>query len=83
MPETALEKAQKKFEQARNRLNAIRARESTEERKKDTRRKVIVGGALLDLAAREEAAAAVLARIVASLTRQQDRALFSSIDAET
>jgi len=83
MPETALEKAQKNFEQARNRLNAIKARESTEERKRDTRRKVIAGGALLDLAARDEAAAAMLTRIVASLTRQQDRALFSSIDAET
>ena len=50
MAETALEKAKLKFEQARARLKALEARQSTEERKRDTRRKVILGGALLELA---------------------------------
>jgi hypothetical protein len=79
MSETALEKAQKKFEQAKNRLDALKARESVRDRKLETRRKVVVGAAMIDLASRDEAAAAMLARIVASLTRQQDRSLFRDL----
>ena len=49
MAETELERAEKRFAQAKARLQGIRNREATKQRKLDTRRKVILGGALLDL----------------------------------
>jgi hypothetical protein len=60
MAETELERAEKRFAQAKARLQGIRYREATKQRKMDTRRKVILGGALLDLASRDSAAAAML-----------------------
>ena len=59
MAETELERAQKRYEQARARLQALRNREAARERKIDTRRKVILGGALMDLATRDTNAAAM------------------------
>ena len=50
MAETELERAEKKFAQAKARLQGLRNREATRLRKMDTRRKVILGGALMDLA---------------------------------
>lgn len=76
MTETALEKAQRKFEQARAALDAIRAREVAAERKKDTRRKIVLGGALLDLAKADKDASALLTKLIAGLTRDQDKKLF-------
>src|SRR5208283_3733065 len=73
MAETALEKAKLKFEQARARLKALEARQSTEERKRDTRRKVILGGALLELAKTNKEAAALVARLIAGLNRDNDK----------
>lgn len=79
MTEAALEKAKLKFEQARARLKALEARQSTEERKRDTRRKVILGGALLELAKTDKTAAAMVARLIAGLTRDNDKKVFEKI----
>ncbi len=76
MTETALEKAQRKFEQARAALDAIKAREVAAERKKDTRRKIVLGGGLLDLAKTDKDASALVTKLIAGLTRDQDRKLF-------
>lgn len=76
MAETELERAQKRYEQAKARLQALRNREAARERKIDTRRKVILGGALMDLATRDSNAAAMLDRLVRNLPREQDRKSF-------
>ena len=77
MAETELEKAEKRYAQAKARLQAIRNRETTRQRKMDTRRKVILGGALLDLAERDTGAAAMLDRLIRNLAREQDRKAFA------
>ena len=46
MAETELERAEKRFAQAKARLQALKNREATKARKIDTRRKVILGGLL-------------------------------------
>ena len=76
MSETELERAEKRYAQAKARLTALRNRASTAARKMDTRRKVILGGALVDLAGRDETAAAMLDRLVRNLPRDQDRKAF-------
>ena len=76
MAETELERAEKKYAQAKARLLALKNRAATRERKLDTRRKVILGGALIDLAARDDGAAAMLDRLVRNLPREQDRRAF-------
>ena len=80
MAETELERAEKRFAQARARLQALRNREATKQRKLDTRRKVILGGALVDLAARDDTAAAMLDRLIRNLAREQDRSAFVGWD---
>lgn len=77
MAETELERAEKRYEQAKARLQALRNREATRQRKLDTRRKVILGGALLDLAARDSGAAAMVDRLIRNLSRDQDRKAFA------
>lgn len=76
MAETELERAEKRYAQARARLQALRNREAAKERKVDTRRKVILGGALMDLATRDSNAAAMLDRLIRNLPREQDRKTF-------
>ena len=76
MAETELERAEKRYAQAKARLQALRNRAATEARKLDTRRKVILGGALVDLAGRDSTAAAMLDRLVRNLPREQDRRAF-------
>lgn len=76
MAETELERAEKRYQQARARLQALRNREAARQRKLDTRRKVILGGALIDLAGRDSGAAAMLDRLVRNLTRDHDRKAF-------
>ena len=76
MAETELERAEKRYAQAKARLQALRNRAATEARKLDTRRKVILGGALVDLAGRDATAAALLDRLVRNLPREQDRRAF-------
>lgn len=82
MAETELERAQKRYDQARARLQALRSREAAKERKLDTRRKVILGGALMDLAARDTAAATLLDQLVRALPRNQDRKAFEGWSPE-
>lgn len=74
--DTALARAERQYQQARARLQALRARQATRERKLDTRRKVILGGALVELAGRDEAARAMLDRLVDALPREHDRRAF-------
>ena len=81
MAETELEKAEKRYAQAKARLQALKNRETTRQRKMDTRRKVILGGALLDLAERDSNAAAMLDRLVRNLPRAQDQKAFADWDA--
>jgi len=76
MSETALEKAKRKFEQAKAALDAIKAREATADRKKDTRRKIVLGGALLELAKSDKEASALVTRLIAGLTREHDKRIF-------
>lgn len=77
MAETELERAEKRYAQAKARLQALRNREATRQRKLDTRRKVILGGALMDLAERDSGAAAMVDRLVRNLSRDQDRKAFA------
>ncbi len=78
--EDALARAERQYEQARARLQALRARQATRERKLDTRRKVILGGALIELAARDQGARAMLDRLVDRLPREHDRKAFQGWD---
>lgn len=80
MAETELERAEKRYAQAKARLQGLKNREATRQRKMDTRRKVILGGALLDLAERDSGAASMLERLVRNLSRQQDRKAFAEWD---
>ncbi len=76
MAETELERAEKRYAQAKARLQALKNQEATRQRKLDTRRKVILGGALMDLAERDSNAAAMLDRLIRNLPREQDRKAF-------
>ena len=78
--EDALARAERQYEQARARLQALRARQATRERKLDTRRKVILGGALVELAGRDGGARAMLDRLVDGLSREHDRKAFQGWD---
>ena len=82
MAETELERAEKRYAQARARLLALKNREATKARKLDTRRKIILGGALVDLAERDSNAAVVIERLVRNLPREQDRKAFEGWDAK-
>ena len=81
MAETELERAEKRYAQAKARLQALKNREATRQRKLDTRRKVILGGALMDLAERDSNAVAMLDRLIRNLSREQDRKAFAEWDA--
>ena len=80
MAETELERAEKRYAQAKARLLALKNREATKARKLDTRRKIILGGALVDLAERDSNAAAMIERLVSNLPREQDRKAFEGWD---
>lgn len=83
MAETELERAEKRYAQAKARLLALKNREATKARKLDTRRKIILGGALVDLAERESNAAAMIDRLIRNLPREQDRKAFEGWEAKT
>lgn len=83
MAETELERAEKRYAQAKARLQALKNREAAKERKLDTRRKVILGGALIDLAARDSNARAMLDRLIRNLPREQDRVTFDGWSVRT
>jgi len=76
MAESALERAERQYQQAKARLSAAKSRETAAERKRDTRRKVILGGALIDLAERDDRAMTMLNRLIDNLARDQDKASF-------
>ena len=82
-PETELERAEKRYAQAKARLLALKNREATKARKLDTRRKIILGGALVDLAERDSNAAAMIERLIRNLPREQDRKAFDGWDVKT
>lgn len=82
MAETELDRAEKRYAQAKARLLALKNREATKARKLDTRRKIILGGALVDLAERDSNAAAMIERLVRNLPREQDRKAFGGWDAK-
>ena len=82
MAETELDRAEKRYAQAKARLLALKNREATKARKLDTRRKIILGGALVDLALRDSNAAAMIDRLVRNLPRDQDRKAFEGWDAK-
>jgi len=83
MADTELERAEKRYAQARARLQALKNREAAKERKLDTRRKVILGGALIDLAARDSNASTMLDRLIRNLPREQDRVTFAGWSVRT
>jgi hypothetical protein len=78
--ETALQKAQRKFDQAKAALDAVKAREAAADRKKDTRRKIVLGGALLERAKADKEASALVSRLIAGLTREHDKKLFEKME---
>lgn len=80
MTKTALQKAKRKFDQAKAALDAVKARDAAAERKKDTRRKIVLGGALLEHAKADKEASALVSRLIAGLTREHDRKLFEKIE---
>ena len=80
MAKTELERAEKRYAQAKARLLALKNREATRARKLDTRRKIILGGALVDLATRDSNAAAMLDRLIRNLARAQDHKAFEGWD---
>jgi len=82
-PETELERAEKRYAQAKARLLALKNREATKARKLDTRRKIILGGALVDLAERDSSAATMIERLVRNLPRDQDRKAFDGWNVKT
>lgn len=82
MAETELDRAEKRYAQAKARLLALKNREATKARKLDTRRKIILGGALVDLAERDTNAAAMIDRLVRNLPREQDRKAFEGWGAK-
>lgn len=83
MAETELERAEKRYAQAKARLQALKNREASRQRKLDTRRKVILGGALLDLAERDSGATAMRDRLIRNLPREQDRNAFADWDVRS
>ena len=82
MAETELDRAEKRYAQAKARLLALKNREATKARKLDTRRKIILGGALVDLAERDSNAVAMIERLIRNLPREQDRKAFEGWDAQ-
>ena len=73
-PET-IEKARRKFEQAKARFQALEARASTERRKLETRRKIILGALVLD-AAQSGNWPRDLADLMTRISRDVDRKAF-------
>jgi len=72
----AIDKARKRVEQAKARLDALNARVATEGRRLDTRRKIILGGLLLDAAEKDGRFAGVVAELMTRIARDQDHKAF-------
>ena len=76
MAETELDRAEKRYAQAKARLLALKNREATKARKLDTRRKIILGGLLLDAAMKDPAWESRLNDLMNRISRDQDRKAF-------
>jgi len=77
--------AQKKYDQAKAKLQRAKARSSAKARKLDARRKLILGGALLERAKRggsadREAPAKLVRDILNGLSRQNDLKAFEGFE---
>ncbi len=73
----AIDKARKRVEQAKARLDALNARVATEGRRLDTRRKIILGGLLLDAATKDQRFAGIVSELMNRIDRDQDHKAFA------
>lgn len=72
----AIDKARKRVEQAKARLDALNARVATEGRRLDTRRKIILGGLLIDAAEKDQRFAGIVSELMNRIARDQDHKAF-------
>ena len=75
-----LENAERKFQQAKARLQQVRARARQQERKNDTRRKIILGAILIDMAENDPGIRKEVLGRLRNLTRERDKAVFEGWD---
>jgi len=73
-----LQKAQKRFEQAKARLQRVKSKEKTAVRKKDTRRKIILGALLMETMKRNPETREKVMEQIHNLPREADRKLFEN-----
>lgn len=78
MSETSIQKAERKYAQAKARLNALKARESKKQRRLQTRQKIIIGAALLDLSTRDKDVANLVDYLIENLSREHDQKAFEN-----
>lgn len=76
-----LEKAQRQLEQAKARVQKLKAKARSEDRKRDTRRKVILGGVLLAEARKTPGIRQRVEQWIASLP-EKDRSAFEGWSLE-
>lgn len=77
-----MEKAQRQLEQAKARVQKLKAKARSEDRKRDTRRKVILGGILLAEARQDPATAQRVRQWIANLP-EKDRTAFDGWSLES
>ncbi|MBB6212526.1 mobilization protein [Novispirillum itersonii] len=77
-----LEKAQRQFEQAKARVQKLKAKARSEDRKRDTRRKVILGGVLLAEARKTPGIRQRVEQWISSLP-EKDRSAFEGWSLES
>ena len=73
----SIDKARRKVEQAKARLQALEARAATLNRKADARRKIILGGLLLDAAMKDAEWEDRLNVLMERISREQDHKAFA------
>lgn len=71
-----LAELEKQAAEIRSKMQAIRAKQSAEERKADTRRKILLGSALLSKAAKDEKMSAFVELLIAGIERDVDKKAF-------
>ncbi|WP_310622440.1 mobilization protein [Flexibacterium corallicola] len=76
---TALEAAQKNYEQAKAKLQKAKSRETEKRRKKETRAKILLGGWMIAQAKKDPKAAERMQNIIAQFS-ERDRATFDGLD---
>lgn len=73
----SIDKARRRLDQAKAKLQALEARAATLNRKADARRKIILGGLLLDAAMKDAEWENRLNTLMERITRDQDRKAFA------